>query len=177
MTKFCQLSEPVMGSSRHSTPSHRIKVSANQKVGMAWPITASVSAKRSARLLGRTAASTPSGMASSSAKAIAEAPSAMVTGSRAKITSATGWRSVYERPKSPCKAPASQSRYCDGDGPVEAVELADRLDVGGTRALAGDGNRRVARDVDHREGDERDRQRHQQRDTQPLQGKCEHGRG
>ena len=94
MTKFCQLSEPVMGSSRQVTPSHRIRVRANQKVGMAWPTTASVRAKRSAKLLGRTAASTPSGMASTSAKAMAQAPRIMVTGSRAKITSATGWRSV-----------------------------------------------------------------------------------
>ena len=83
-----------LGKSRQVTPSHRIRVSANQKVGIAWPITASVSAKRSARLLGHTAASTPSGMASTSAKAMAEAPRAMVTGSRSKITSATGWRRV-----------------------------------------------------------------------------------
>ena len=171
MTKFCQLSEPVMGKSRHTTPSQRIKVSANQKVGMAWPTTASVRAKRSARLLGRTAASTPSGMASTSAKAIAQAPRIMVTGSRAKITSATGWRSVYERPKSPAQGTGEPVEILDDDGPVEAVELADRLDVRRPRAFAGDGDSRIARDVDHREGDERDGQRHQQRDTQPLQGK------
>ena len=95
MTKFCQLAEPVMGSSRQLTPSHRISVSANQKVGIAWPTTASVSAKRSKMLLGRTAASTPSGMASSSAKAIAErAERSWSPAGGAKITSATGWRSV-----------------------------------------------------------------------------------
>ena len=69
MTKFCQLSEPVIGSSRQLTPSHRISVSANQKVGIAWPTTASVRAKRSKMLLGRTAASTPSGMASTQREA------------------------------------------------------------------------------------------------------------
>jgi hypothetical protein len=92
MTKFCQLSEPVMGSSRKYTPSHRISVSANQKAGMAWPTTAMVSASRSMRLLGRTAASTPSGIESASAKSMAAAPRIMVVGSLAKITSATGWR-------------------------------------------------------------------------------------
>ena len=94
ITKFCQLADPVIGSSRQVTPSHSIRVNANQKFGIAWPTTASVSAKRSIRLLGLTAAQTPRGMASSSAKAIAEAPRIMVTGSRAKMTSATGWRSV-----------------------------------------------------------------------------------
>ena len=117
-------------------------------------------------LLGRTAASTPSGMASTSAKAMAEAPSTMVTGSRAKITSATGWRSVIGAAEIAAQGTGEPVEILHGDRPVEAVELADRLDVCGPRAFAGDGDGRIARDVDHREGDERDGQRHQQRDTQ-----------
>ena len=69
-----------------------MSVRANQKLGMAWPTTATVRAKRSKMLLGRTAASTPSGIASTSAKPMAAAPRMMVTGSRAKMMSATGWR-------------------------------------------------------------------------------------
>ena len=92
MTKFHQLSCPVIGSSRQYTPNHRISVSANQKLGIAWPMTASVSATRSKMLLGFTAASTPSGIASTSANVMAQAPSSIVVGRRWKITSATGWR-------------------------------------------------------------------------------------
>lgn len=61
----------------------------NQKLGIAWPTTATVRARRSIRLLGRIAAITPSGMDRTSAKVMAQAPRNMVTGRRSKMTPAT----------------------------------------------------------------------------------------
>ena len=120
---------------------------------MAWPTTAIVSAKRSAKLLGRTAASTPSGMASTSAKAMAEAPSDH--GDRQPREDHVGDRLAQRVGAAEIAAQRAGEpvEILHGDGPVEAVELADRLDVGGPRALAGDGDGRVAGDIDHREGD------------------------
>ena len=40
-----------------------------------------------------------------------KAPSSMVVGRWLKITSATGWRRLKERPRSPCIALVSQSQY------------------------------------------------------------------
>ena len=98
---------------------------------MAWPTTASVSAKRSAKLLGRTAASTPSGMASTSAKAIAQA--AEDHGDRQPREDHVGHR-LAQRVGAAEIAPQRAGEPVEilhGDRPVEAVELADRLDVGG----------------------------------------------
>ena len=71
-------------------PSHSMRVRANQKLGIACPMTAMVSAVRSIRLFGRIAASTPSGIDIASANTRAQSPSSMVVGSRSKITWATG---------------------------------------------------------------------------------------
>ncbi len=89
MMKFFQLPVPVMGKRRHVMENHKIIVSANQKLGIAWPITAMVSATRSTRLLGRMAATTPSGMERMRANPKAQAPSNMVVGKRSNMTLAT----------------------------------------------------------------------------------------
>ena len=67
-----------------------MRVSANQKLGIACPTTASVSAARSTRLFGRIAASTPSGTERVKAKVRARNPSHIVVGNRSKMTLATG---------------------------------------------------------------------------------------
>ncbi len=89
MMKFCHEAVPVMGSSRQVMPSQKIRMSANQKLGSAWPTTARVRARRSIMVLGRIAASTPSGIDSTRAKPSAQAPSSMVVGRRSKMTPAT----------------------------------------------------------------------------------------
>src|SRR3546814_5465838 len=61
-----------MGSSRHQTPSTRISISANQKLGMACPKTAIHRHTRSSRLFGLSAATTSSGIDSAIAKARSE---------------------------------------------------------------------------------------------------------
>ena len=69
-----------------------MRVSANQKLGIACPTTARVRAARSMRLFGRIAASTPRGTERVSAKRRAQSPSSIVVGSRSKIATATGSR-------------------------------------------------------------------------------------
>ncbi len=87
--KFSQLAVPVIGNNRQFIENHRIMVRANQKLGMACPMTATVSAKRSIMELGRIAANTPSGIERIKAKARAQAPNSIVVGRRSKTTEAT----------------------------------------------------------------------------------------
>ena len=95
MTKFCQLSEPVMGSSRQLTPSHRISVSANQKFGMAWPDHGERQREAVDEAVGSHRRQHAQRNGEQERKERwPQAPRIMVTGSRAKMTSATGWRSV-----------------------------------------------------------------------------------
>ena len=87
MMKFIQLSVPVIGSQRSCIPKKKMRISANQKLGSAWPTTASDRAKRSIREFGRIAAATPSGMASASAKEMAQSARTMVLPRRSQMTS------------------------------------------------------------------------------------------
>ena len=111
MTKCFHVLLPVIGSHRKVTPNSKMRRSAKKKLGNAWPTTARVRAKRSIMVFGRIAASTPSGMDSTSAKVSALAPSIMVTGARSKTTEATSVLRYSERPKSPWTALPAQSRY------------------------------------------------------------------
>ena len=58
-TKLRSESEPEIGSQCKVTPNTTMRIRPNQKLGMAWPNTASASAPRSMALLARTAATTP----------------------------------------------------------------------------------------------------------------------
>src|SRR5260370_18396005 len=94
-----------------------IRMSANQKLGNAWPSTERPSAKRSSQELGLTAASTPSGSDSDSAKASAQMPSISVIGSRSAISSPTDTFRKKDSPKSPPIAFPTQSPYFTPIGP------------------------------------------------------------
>ncbi len=65
--KLEKWSEPEIGSQRNVTPKTMMRMRPNQKLGTAWPKTASPKEARSIQLLGFVAASTPSGIAMTSA--------------------------------------------------------------------------------------------------------------
>ena len=89
ITKCFQVSLPETGSQRSVTPNRIIIIRANQKEGSAWPKTEVVSASRSIQVLGLIAATTPNGMASTSAKTRALAPRVMVIFIRPPSSSVT----------------------------------------------------------------------------------------
>ena len=64
---------------------------------------------------------------------------------RCAIMVVTGRLVKIELPRSPCRSRQAQSRELHQERPVEPEVLADALDVGGRRLVAGDHRGRIAR--------------------------------
>ena len=168
MTKFFQLSEPVIGSNRQLTPSHRIKVQREPEGRHRLADHRQRQRKAVGEAIGPHRRQHTQRNGEQECEDDRRRAERHGDGQPRENHLRNRLAQRIRTPEIPAQGAGEPIEILDGDGPVEAVELANRLDVGGTCALAGDGNRRIARNVDHREGDQRDRQRHQQRDTQPL---------
>lgn len=64
----------------------------------------------------------------------------------------------------------------DEDWPVEAVNVANPLDVGFRSGLGRNRHCRITRQIDHRKGNKRNSQGDKKRHAQPLQSECKHYR-
>ena len=77
----------------------------HQKIGMEKPTSAVDMIAWSVTLPRRTAAKTPAGMPSATAKRMAQSDSSTVAGKSVKKSSATGRLVTIDRPRSPCRMP------------------------------------------------------------------------
>ena len=82
-----------------------ISSSAHQKIGIEYPISAVDISARSKNLPRFTAAITPAGNPSATAKIIAQIDSSSVAGKSAKNSSQTGRLVTKDSPRFPCRTP------------------------------------------------------------------------
>ena len=116
---------------------------------------------RSIQLPAFHAATTPSGTATRMVRTSVIAISESVGSMRCAIIAATGRLVKIEVPRSPCRICQTQVAEPDQERPVEAEALANALDVGRARLVAGDHRRRIARrDVEQAEHEQRDDRHH-----------------
>src|SRR5712691_6661646 len=107
---------PEAGSQPSRTEKNRISMIPSQKLGTETPQSDTPLARRSHRVLRRTAASTPAGMAMPTAMRIAKAASWIVMGSFFATVPVTDARVRMDSPRSPRSANPSQRRYWTGTG-------------------------------------------------------------
>src|SRR5207247_1496965 len=124
MSRRCRLASglaqrgrnPDAGSQPSRTEKNRISMIPSQKVGTETPQSDTPLARRSQKVLRRTAASTPAGMAMPTAMRIAKAASWIVMGSFFATVPVTDARVRMDSPRSPRSANPTQRRYWTGTG-------------------------------------------------------------
>ena len=137
---------------RHRPADSRPRRPAREK-----PNTAKTMMRRSIQVPAFQAATTPIGTATAIARISVTTISDSVGSMRCAISSVTGRLVKIEVPRSPCRMRQTQLAELDQEGPVEPEALADALDVGGRRLIAGDHRGRIARrDVEQAEHEQRD---------------------
>ena len=107
---WCRSARNTKGSQPRFTLNTRISSSPVKNVGSEKPTKASVFAIWSNTEYGRSAASTPTGTATRIASNCAAPITAMVTGSRCRISRSTSIRLTNENPQSPCSMASSQRK-------------------------------------------------------------------
>src|SRR5215467_3488140 len=107
---------PEGGSRWTTSEKRRISMIPSQKLGNDTPTSATAEPSVSQIVPRRTAASTPSGTATTKARASAPKVSCTVGPRRSRISAETGSPVLNERPRSPRRAAPAQPRYCSASG-------------------------------------------------------------
>ena len=149
----------------------------SQKTGIEKPPTAKTITPRSIQVPARHAASTPSGMASPTAKTSVDTASASVGSSRWAISVRTGKREWSDRPRSPRARLATYDAELDVDRLVEPESGADLRDGLRRRVVPGDDGRGIAGGEPEQDEDEQHDDGHDREDGEDAaDGVGEHGR-
>ncbi len=174
-TKFASVSEPEIGSQRNVTPNTTIRIRPNQKLGMAWPNTASASAPRSTMLLARTAATIPSGTADHERED--DRHDRELEGDADALGNELRHRLVGEQRAAEVAGQrvAGPVDVLDVERPIEAVAMRDLGDLRRPRVVARELVGKVARQAQQAKADHRHGERNEDGDDQPPHDESAHG--